>query len=57
MSGKRMVWWGMVIGSTAGGSLPYLWNGNTFAYLIWSTIGGIAGIWGAFKLAKAAGEF
>lgn len=55
MSGKSLVWWGMIVGSTIGGSLPYFWNGSFFAYTLWGTIGGFAGIWVGFKIAKATG--
>ena len=57
MDGKKMVWWGMMIGSTVGGALPYLWGGGIVSYLVWGAIGGIGGIWLAFKLAKATGAF
>ena len=55
MSGKSLIWGGMIIGSTVGGLLPYLWNGGPFSYAIWGAIGGFLGIWIGFKLAKATG--
>jgi hypothetical protein len=55
MSAKSLIWGGMAVGSTIGGSLPYLWNGGLFAYTIWGAIGGFAGIWVGFKLAKGTG--
>ena len=55
MSGKSLIWGGMAIGSTVGSLLPYFWNGSVLAYTIWSAIGGFAGIWAGFKLAKATG--
>jgi hypothetical protein len=55
MSGKSLIWWGMIVGSTVGGSLPYFWNGGAFAYAIWGAIGGFGGIWAGYKLAKGTG--
>ena len=54
MSTKTLVWIGMVIGSTIGGFIPGLWNGSVFAYLVWSGVGGIAGIYFGFKLGRIA---
>lgn len=57
MSGKRLIWMGMLVGSTVGGFLPGIWGGaGIFSGLIWGTVGGIAGIWGGYKLAKASGS-
>ena len=55
MSGKTLIWGGMFIGSTLGSLLPYLWNGGLFAISLWGALGGLAGIWAGFKLAKATG--
>ncbi|MBU6490659.1 hypothetical protein KGQ25_00635 [Patescibacteria group bacterium] len=55
MSGKSLIWGGMIVGSTIGSLLPYLWNGDFFAYTLWGTIGGFIGIYLGFKLAKATG--
>ena len=55
MGSRSLIWGGMIIGSMVGGSLPYFWNGGFFAYTIWSAIGGFAGIWAGFRLAKATG--
>ncbi len=55
MSSKSLIWGGMFVGSTIGGSLPYFWNGDFFAYSLWSALGGFAGIYVGFKLAKATG--
>ena len=52
MSIKAWVWTGMFVGSTAGGFLPALWGGDIFASLIWSALGGLAGIWAGFKMAQ-----
>lgn len=47
MSKKSLVWIAMLVGSTAGGFLPLLWGGDliSFSAVIWSTVGGFAGIW------------
>ncbi len=55
MSGKGLIWGGMFVGSTIGGMVPYLWSGDIFTLTLWSTIGGLLGIWAGFKLAKATG--
>ncbi len=55
MSRKNFIWGGMIAGSTSGGLLPYLWNGDIMATTVWGAVGGFAGIWAGFKLAKATG--
>ena len=55
MSGKTLIWGGMFVGSFIGELLPYLWNGGFFAYSLWGAIGGLAGIYVGFKLAKSTG--
>lgn len=55
MSGKSLIWGGMFVGSSIGSFLPYLWGGDFFSYSLWGAIGGLAGIWAGFKLAKAGG--
>ena len=55
MSSKSLIWGGMFIGSSIGGFLPFLWNGDMFSYSLWGAAGGLAGIWVGYKLAKASG--
>ncbi|MHB8710180.1 MAG: hypothetical protein ACYC6X_01345 [Minisyncoccota bacterium] len=55
MSSKSLIWGGMIVGSTVGDFIPYFWNGDFLSYSVWSAIGGFAGIWVGFKLAKATG--
>lgn len=55
MGSKTLIWGGMMVGSTVGSMLPYFWNGGIFAYTLWGAIGGFAGIWAGFRLAKATG--
>ncbi|HTO91745.1 MAG TPA: hypothetical protein VMJ70_11500 [Candidatus Sulfotelmatobacter sp.] len=52
MSDKRLIMIGMVIGSTLGGWLPSLWGagGFTVTAVVFGAIGGLAGIWAAWKL-------
>lgn len=52
MSLKTLIWFGMFIGSAAGGYVPTIWGADTisFSSLFGSLIGGIVGIWAAYKL-------
>lgn len=55
MHSKSLIWIGMVVGSTAGGFLPYLWGGDLLSYsgLLGSGAGGILGIWLGYKLGNS----
>lgn len=55
MSSRTLIWGGMMVGSTIGSFVPYLWGGDFFATSLWGAIGGLFGIWIGFKLAKAGG--
>ena len=52
MSTKTLIWIGAFVGGAVGGFIPALWGDGSFSMsgIIFSTIGGIAGIWGGFKL-------
>jgi hypothetical protein len=51
MSRKKFIMIGMVIGSVAGGYAPMLFGADSISSsLIGSAIGGLLGIWGAYKL-------
>ncbi|MEK7567780.1 MAG: hypothetical protein AAB513_02565 [Patescibacteria group bacterium] len=54
MDSKKMVWIGMIIGSTVGGYMPTLWGDSflSFTSVILSAIGGILGIWLGFKISN-----
>ena len=54
MSTKQMIWGGAIIGSTVGGLLPGLWHASflSMSGVVLSAIGGIAGIWAAWKLSQ-----
>jgi len=49
---KGIIWIGVLVGSILGGYIPSLWGAGIFSMssIVFSTIGGIAGIWLAFKL-------
>lgn len=55
MSSKTLIWGGMFLGSTLGSFVPLLWNGDFMTVSLWGAIGGLAGIWAGFKLAKGSG--
>jgi hypothetical protein len=50
---KRLVWIFILVGSTIGGLLPEAWGGSAFglASLALGSLGGVAGVWCAAKLA------
>jgi len=49
---KTFVTVGMIVGSYAGSYLPMLWGGDLMAEIIWSTIGGVAGVLVGWKIGK-----
>lgn len=50
---RRVVWLFVGLGMIVGGFLPMLWGGSSlgFASLVCGTLGGVAGLWLAAKLA------
>ncbi len=52
MESKKLIWFGVAVGSAIGGYLPLLWGGNLFSFtsIILTAVGGIAGIWVGYKL-------
>ena len=54
MNTKSLIWIGMFVGSTVGELLPSLWGESSFSMssILFSTIGGVVGIWAGFKLSK-----
>ena len=55
MNPKKMVWLGFFVGSTIGGFIPTLWGDDmlSVAAFVWSVLGGIAGIWAGYRLARS----
>ena len=57
MSGKSLIWFGLIVGSSIGGFLPMLWGGSLFGFasVFLTAVGGLVGIWAGFRFAKATG--
>lgn len=54
-----MITVGATVGGIAGAYIPYLWGDNSFFdgwSILFSTLGGIAGIWLGYKVAQRIGE-
>lgn len=49
---KRLIYLGLFLGSIGGGFVPSLWGAGMFSIssIIFSALGGIAGIWVAYKI-------
>ena len=49
---SKFIWLGVFLGGLAGGFIPSLWGADYFsmAGTIWSTIGGLVGIWLGYKV-------
>jgi hypothetical protein len=54
---SKLVWGGMFLGSCLGGAIPLLWGGDMFSIsgIVFSVLGGLAGIWAGFRLVVYAG--
>lgn len=54
MDSKKLIWFGMTVGLFVGGFLPTLWGASEFSFssVIFSAVGGIAGIYLGFKLSQ-----
>jgi hypothetical protein len=52
MDRKKLIWFGMIVGSAIGGYIPLIWGDSFFSFtsVILTAVGGIAGIWLGFKL-------
>jgi hypothetical protein len=52
MDSKKIVWFGMVIGSAIGSFIPTLWGAGFLSMwsVFFTAIGGAFGIWLAFKI-------
>ncbi|MFA6897071.1 MAG: hypothetical protein WCQ96_02190 [Patescibacteria group bacterium] len=53
-SDSLIIWLFLSIGSFIGGYLPSLWGAGMFSFssIIFSTIGGLAGVWVGYKLSR-----
>jgi len=47
MNSKKLIWVGIIVGSTIGSFIPILWGGGVFSFssIIFSFIGAIVGIY------------
>jgi hypothetical protein len=54
MERKKLVWVGVMVGSTVGGFVPSLWDSGfiSMSGVIGSALGGILGIYIAWKLSE-----
>ena len=54
MSSKRLILIGSIVGSFVGGLIPGLWHASMFSMwgLVFSTIGGIVGIWAGWRIGQ-----
>jgi hypothetical protein len=52
MNDKKLIWWGMFVGSTLGGFVPSLWHASMLSLwgFVFSAIGGIVGIWVGWRI-------
>jgi hypothetical protein len=52
MSQKSLVWLGMFVGSSLGSLIPFFWGADLFSFssVLLGAIGGLFGIWLAFKI-------
>lgn len=55
MNPKSLIWIGVAVGSTLGSLIPELWGAGmlSFSSIIFSTVGGLAGIYVGFKLSQS----
>ena len=51
---KKRVYAGMIVGSSVGSFVPALWHAGIFSMsaVLLSTVGGIAGIWVAWRMGR-----
>ncbi len=54
MDSNKLIWVGMAVGGLVGGFVPMLWGAGEFSFssIIFSAIGGLAGIWLGFRLSQ-----
>jgi len=51
---RKIIWIGMIVGSTIGNMLPLLWGGDAIsvAGFLLSAVGGAVGIWAGYRLGQ-----
>ncbi len=51
---KKLVWFGLIVGSTLGGMVPSLWGADVFSFssIILSAVGGLLGIYLGYLLGR-----
>lgn len=51
---KKLIFLFLFVGSAIGGYIPLLWGGSAFSFasIVWSGIGAVAGIYVGFKLGQ-----
>ena len=49
---RKLIWLGAGVGGTIGGLIPTIWGADflSISSIVLSTVGGLFGIWAAFKL-------
>jgi len=54
MSSKRLIWFGVIVGSTLGSYIPLLWGAGFFSFssITFGALGGMLGIWLGFKISQ-----
>jgi hypothetical protein len=54
MNSKPLITIGVLVGTTIGGLIPMLWHAPIFSFssVIFSTLGGIVGIWAGVKIGQ-----
>lgn len=54
MDTKKLIWVGATLGGILGGCVPNLWHASGFSLsgVVFSALGGIAGIWVAYRLTR-----
>ena len=54
MESNKLIWIGMTVGTVVGSFIPLLWGAGelSMSSIIFSAIGGFAGIWLGFRLGQ-----
>lgn len=54
MNSKAIIWLGLGVGSAVGSLVPALWGASPFGVtsILFGALGGIAGIWGGYRLTQ-----